>query len=211
MIICEKYHFNETRAILLLMIAGIYLNDKHRDYNDVFLKAKSSLNLFIDFSLVEGRAEANFLLGMLSKKKIKHSGQPELIALKKQPKSELHFESEFDQIPNIQRSASGFRQVSEEGKNYLNVARQQFIELKHDYGLARVSLAMAMCELEESSYLIEYQSKLDLSEHDKLNISKNSFMDNLAPNPKVGNEIERLLMAAVKGFEKFRDYQNLIS
>ena len=74
--------------------------------------------------------------------------KPEIINLKRQPKSEMKYESNLDLIPHISRSASGLRQVTEEEKNYLNVARQQFIELKHDYGLARVSLATAMCELE---------------------------------------------------------------
>ena len=64
-VICEKYQLMNTKAILTLMMAGIFLNDKHREYSDVWEKARNSLNLFIDLKNIEGKAEANFLLGML--------------------------------------------------------------------------------------------------------------------------------------------------
>lgn len=103
--------------------------------------------MFIDLNNIEGKAESNFLMGVLRKKKI-ILGKSEMIELKKQSKSENKFKTVFDKIPSIQRSVSNLRTISDEEKNFLEVSRHQFIDLKHDYGIARVSLAIAINMLE---------------------------------------------------------------
>ena len=160
------------------MIASIYLNDKHKEYEEVWEKAREALNMFIDLNNLEGRAEAHFLIGMLFKKKIKRSKKQDSLKLKKQPKSEMKFDKSFDSVPNIQRSSSNMRKISEEEKDYLEVALQQFVELKHKYGIARVSLAIAINTIESDPNL--FQQILLKSDNLSVDLAKEDYARNMA-------------------------------
>lgn len=147
-VICEKYKFLLTRAKLTLMIASLYLNDKDKSHDDVWEKAHEALNMFVNLQNREGRAESNFLLGMILRKKHKRALKSDSLRLKKQNKSDNIFELHSDFQPKMHKSSSGRKPFKEDDKNYLEVARQHFIELKHQYGIARVSLAIAIRRLE---------------------------------------------------------------
>ena len=145
-LICEKYKFLKTRAILYLMIGSMYLNDKDKSYEDCWEKAHQVLNMFINLNNKEGIAEANFLLGMIIYKKPKRAKKSDSLKIKKQSRSDLKFDNSFELLPKMSKTSSAlrsFKQQKDEG-NYLEVAKQYFIELKHQYGVARVSLAIAM-------------------------------------------------------------------
>lgn len=184
----------------MLMIAGVYLNDKQKEYADVWNKAHEAMNLFVNNDQKEARAEANFLLGMISIKKSNRGIKSDSLKLRKQPKSELSFGSSFEPTPKITRATSNIKQrLSEDEDNYLKLARQQFIELKHDYGSARVSLALAIRKTLECKMTMNQQN---------LN---NETAGTSSINLRQMDEIQRYLQSAIIGFEKFRDYQNLIS
>lgn len=149
-LICEKYRFLQTKAILTLMIASIYLNDKHREYADVWDTAHEALNLFSTLSFNQGVAETYFLIGMIFEKKLERNVKTDSLKLKRMPKSE---NIGFNKMPKIQKSSSAMHKISydetieERERKDFEMARQKFIELKHEYGIARVSLAIGICRL----------------------------------------------------------------
>jgi hypothetical protein len=125
------------------MVASMYLNDKTKDYSEIWEKAQEALSLFINLSHMEGRAEANFLIGMIHKKTAKRMKMGTL-KLKHQPKSEFVTNKKTDFDPRLNKTSSDLIQFKDEEKNYLNVSKRMFAEMGNDYGFARVSLAIAI-------------------------------------------------------------------
>jgi hypothetical protein len=145
--IWEKYKFLHTRARLTLIVASIYLNDKNRVYSDAWEKAHEALNMFTNLQDKEGKAETNLMLAMIIRMKPQRAAKNDSLFLKRQPRSDLT-ETHFERLPKMNKASSSLRTLKEDEKNYLKVAMQAFVELKHQYGIARVSLAVAIRNLE---------------------------------------------------------------
>lgn len=150
-IICEKYKYTKTKAKLILMIASIYLNDKHKSFGETWEKAHEAMNLFLQLHDEEGKAETHFLLGMICRRKPRSSGKQDSLKLKKQSKSDHKIDFEFESNIKLHKSSSSTNPKREDEMSYLETSRQQFFKLGHKYGMARVSLAIAIKKIEQET------------------------------------------------------------
>ena len=147
-LICEKYKYLQTRSILTLMVASIFLSDKSKVYSDVWEKAHEALNMFTNQADKEGKAETNLMLAMIIRKKPQRLCKADSLRLKKQPRSDNIFETGSERQPKMVKNSSSLKKLKEDERNYLNVAMQYFIELRHQYGISRVALALSTRDFE---------------------------------------------------------------
>lgn len=149
-LICEKYGYDITRGTLTLMLASLYLNDRSKTYEDVNEKAHEALSIFIQIDNIEGRAETNFLFGMISKKKILRKHNSEGLKLKEKSKSDMFTKKMLEHEPLMQKGKSITVQIaSKDDKTYLDVAKDLFQRMSNIYGVSRVSLAIAIRLMEQ--------------------------------------------------------------
>ena len=134
------------------MIAGLYLNDKLKSFEETWEKAHEAMNIFLQLQDWEGKAEATFLFAMIIRKKDKvKQHKSDSLILRKQPKSEYLTEEDLEFGTKMQRASSQAFSIKEDEMSFLESARQQFCDLKHKYGMARVSLAIATRYIELAS------------------------------------------------------------
>ena len=156
-IIWEEFNYIKTKAKLIMMIAGLYLNDKLKSFEDTRNKAYEAMNIFLELEDWEGKAEANFLLAMITwkKDKVKQHKSDSLI-LRRQPRSEYLTEEDLEFETKLHKTLSQVSSIKDNEMSFLESARQQFCYLKHKYGMARVSLAIATRYIELASIDIWY-------------------------------------------------------
>ena len=101
--IWKAFNYYRIEAILHLMIASLYLNDKTKSYTETWEKAYKAMNLFIDLEDKEGKAETNFLLDIIISKKEHLLHKNDSLRLKGKIKSE-NSKVSFDDDTELFRS-----------------------------------------------------------------------------------------------------------
>ena len=81
---------------------------------------------------------------MILKKKARRKAKSETITLKSKSKSDIFNNKPIEFEPLIIKAHSIVVKFEEKEKNYLDVALHMFQKIGNDYGLARVSLAIAI-------------------------------------------------------------------
>ena len=134
------------------MISGLYLNDKLKSFEETWEKAHEAMNIFLELEDWEGIAETNFLFAMIIRKKDKvKQHKSDSLILRKHPKSDYFTEEDLEFETELHKTLSQVSSIEEDEMSLLEKASQQFCYLKHKYGMARVSLAIATRYIELAS------------------------------------------------------------
>lgn len=157
--ICDRYKFSNTKAILTLMIASIFLSIKEKTHEEVWDKAQEALNLFALDKDNEGKAEATFLLGLVLWKKPIHKNFREDPFLQRQNQSQITPDINLDNILQFKKTNSHVETLLEEDQDYLEAAKGYYHNLKHQYHLSRVWLAIAIRKIQMS---IDFNKHIEL-------------------------------------------------
>ena len=88
-----------------------------------------------------------FAMIIRKKEKTKYNSSDSL-PLRKQPRSEHLSDEDLEFALTMHRVPSHSYSIEEDELSFLESARQQFWNLKHQYGMARVSLAIAVRKME---------------------------------------------------------------
>jgi hypothetical protein len=134
---------------------------------DAWNKAYKAVNYFDRISFTEGRAESDFLLGIIKQNDNAASGVKSEGMLDhshfKHSTSDLTLLHLAPDEPHLSKSFSSHQMLVTE---FFKTARQKFVEVNNEFGLARVSFAIALSDLENLYMVTNHDTEhhLELAE-----------------------------------------------